>query len=119
MSDEDETILLASEAPRRQGDLILYDYFKHLTTMSLLILGGILTLSQTDEAEELKLPLLVMVVVVVATAGAISFSGASEIARAQFQGAQPKRLDFYRKAAPAILSIGVGMFLMMFLKAIR
>ena len=118
MSGDDETHLLASQAPYRQGDLVLYDYFKHLTTLSLLILGGVLTLSQTDEGAEMKLPTLLMVVGVVTLAGVVSFTGSGEIARAHFHGEPPKRVDLYRKAAPAILSLGVGMFLFLFGKAL-
>ncbi|HEX9948330.1 MAG TPA: hypothetical protein VGA98_12375 [Allosphingosinicella sp.] len=118
MSDHDEGNLLASEAPNRQGDLILYDYFKHLTTLSLLILGGILSLTQTARGAEMKLPTVLMVVGVVTFAGVISFSASGEIARSHFHGDQPKRIDLYRKAAPAILSLGVGMFLFLFGKAL-
>jgi hypothetical protein len=118
VSDDEENNLLASRAPHRQGDLVLYDYFKHLTTMSLLILGGILTLTQTDRGSEMKLPTVLMVVGVVTLAGVISFTGSGEIARAHFQGQEPKRVDLYRKAAPAILSLGVGMFLFLFGRAL-
>ena len=118
MSEDDESNLLASEAPHRQGDLILYDYFKHLTTLSLLILGGILTLTQTARGAELKLPGVLVVVGVVTLAGVLSFSGSGEIARAHFHGEQPKRIDLYRKIAPVILSLGVGMFLFLFTKAL-
>jgi hypothetical protein len=118
MSDDDN--LLASEAPQhRQGDLVLYDYFKHLTTLSLLVLGGILTVSQTAKGAAMKAPGVMMVAAVVTLAGVISFSAASEIARAHYHGDRPKRLDLYRKSAPVILSLGVGMFLFLFQKALR
>lgn len=118
MSGDDEGDLLSSEAPNRQGDLVLYDYFKHLTTLSLLVLGGILTLTQTDRGAEMKLPGVLIVVGVVTLAGVVAFSGSGEIARAHFHGEAPKRVDLYRKAAPVILSVGVGMFLFMFRKAL-
>lgn len=118
MSEGDENNLLASEAPHRQGDLVLYDYFKHLTTLSLLILGGILTLSQTAQGGEMKLRTVLMVVAVVTLAGFLSFSASGEIARAHFHGEKPRRVDLYRKAAPAILLLGVGMFLFLFGKAL-
>lgn len=117
MSDE-EINLLASQAPHRPGDLVLYDYFKHLTTLSLLILGGILTLSQTAQGAEMKLRTVLMVVAVVTLAGVVSFSACGEIARAHFHGEAPKRVDLYRKVAPVILMLGVGMFLFLFGKAL-
>ena len=119
MSDDDDT-LLASEAPRnRQGDLVLYDYFKHLTTLSLLVLGGILTISQTAKGAAMKPTGMMIVVGVVVLAGIFSFSGSSEIARAHYQGDQPKWLELYRKGAPLILSVAIGMFLFLFNKALR
>jgi hypothetical protein len=118
VSGNEEDNLLASERPHRQGDLVLYDYFKHLTTLSLLILGGVLTLSQTDQGAEMKLPTVLMVVGVVTLAGVISFSASGEIARAHFHGEEPKRVDLYRKAAPMILLLGIGMFLFLFGKAL-
>jgi surface polysaccharide O-acyltransferase-like enzyme len=118
VSGDDADRLLASEAPHRQGDLVLYDYFKHLTTMSLLVLGGVLTLSQTDKGAEMKLATLLMVVGVVTLAGLVSFSASGEIARAHFHGEEPKRIDLYRKAAPMLLLLGVGMFLFLFGKAL-
>ncbi len=118
MSEDDEGNLLASEAPHRQGDLVLYDYFKHLTTLSLLILGGILTLSQTDRGAGMKLQTVLMVIGVVTLAGVVSFTASGEIARAHFHGEEPKRVDLYRKVAPAILCLGVGMFLFLFGKAL-
>jgi hypothetical protein len=118
VSGDDEGHLLASERPHRQGDLVLYDYFKHLTTLSLLVLGGILTLSQTDRGAEMKLGTVLVVVGVVTFAGLVSFSACGEIARAHFHGEEPKRVDLYRKAAPMILLLGVGMFLFLFGKAL-
>ena len=118
MSDDDN--LLASEAPHnRQGDLVLYDYFKHLTTLSLLVLGGILTISQTAKGAAMKPAGMMIVVGVVVLAGVLAFSGSSEIARAHYQGDHPKKLDFLRKAAPITLSVAVGMFLFLFNKALR
>ena len=118
MSEDDESNLLASEAPHRQGDLVLYDYFKHLTTLSLLTLGGILTLTQTGRGAEMKLPTVLMAVGLVTLAGVVSFTASGEIARAHFHGEAPKRVDLYRKAAPAFLSLGVGVFLFLFGKAL-
>lgn len=118
MSGDDESNLLASETPNRPGDLILYDYFKHLTTLSLLVLGGILTLSQTARGAEMKLSTVLLVVGVVTLAGVTSFTASGEIATAHFHGERPKRMDLYRKVAPALLSLGVGMFLYLFGKAL-
>lgn len=118
IEDEEGLERPSPDAPRRPGDLLLYDYFKHLTTLSLLVLGGILTLAQTKGGSEMKLPGVLIVVGVVTLAGVISFSGSGEIARAHFHGETPKRVDLYRKAAPAVLSVGVGMFLFLFRKAL-
>ena len=113
MTDEDETSLpaLASE----DGELLLYDYFKHLTTLSLLALGGVLTVAQIADREDVKPWLLVVVLITISLGGIASFSGAGEIVRGRYtRTARHKSLEFFRRAAPTLLAVGVGMFLSMF-----
>ena len=69
------------EGPVRNldGEAMLYDWFKHLTSLSLLTLGGVLSLSQVSEAEDIKKHVLTGVLIVVAIAGVLSFSGAEQM----------------------------------------
>jgi hypothetical protein len=104
---------------RRQleHDSLLYAWFKHLTTLCLLTLGGVLSLSQLTDADDLKKPLLIIVLVAVATAGVFAFF------RSEAAGACPdprlpnsKAVLFLQKSAPIIPSFGVGAFLYIFIQ---
>ena len=117
MTDEEGTVpSLASQA---DGDLLLYDYFKHLTTLSLLALGGVMTLSQMADRADVKAWLLIVVLVTISLGGVAAFSGAGEIVRGRYTGTSHyKSLNFCRLAAPTLLALGVGMFLSMFVDAL-
>ena len=45
----DESELPARRA--REGEELLYDFFKHMTSLSLVTLGGVLTISQIPDME--------------------------------------------------------------------
>ena len=114
MIDQEESSVPAL-APQEDGELLLYDYFKHLTTLSLLTLGGVLTVAQVADRTDVKPWLLVVVLLTISLAGVLSYSGAGEIVRARYtQTARYKSLELYRRVAPILLAVGVGMFLSMF-----
>ena len=102
----------------RDGSELLYDYFKHMTSLSLITLGGVLTLSQTRSLE-LK-PFSLGMVVIFLTAGGVSgFIGMDEIVKARFEGEDPPgRVRRYRAFCQAAFGIGVGGFLSLFFRAV-
>lgn len=113
MSDEDDMpIERASE-----GEALLYDYFKHLTSLCLFSLGGVLAMVDTVKGTA---PIkLIVIVIVIGLAAICSFGGAAEIVQARFKGKPLSRyLNFYRLASPILLSFGLGMFLWLFTKAL-
>ncbi len=117
MSDEDTTVPVVDHG--HDGELLLYDYFKHLTTLALLALGGILTVSQIADREDVKPWLLATVLVTISLGGIAAFGGAGEIVRGRHTGTpRHKSVEFYRRVAPILLAIGVGMFLSMFVDSI-
>jgi hypothetical protein len=99
------------------GETLLYDYFKHLTSLCIVSLGGVLALA--PNAKGLPPRLIVAALVVVGVSALLSFTGAGEIARARFQR-RPihKSIDFCRIVAPVLLSIGVGMFVYLFTRTL-
>jgi hypothetical protein len=100
------------------GVTLLYDYFKHLTSLCIVSLGGVLAL--VSNGKDLPPKAIIAVLLVLAAAGLTSFSGAGEIVRARFQR-RPlhKSLNFCRIAAPALLSVGVGMFVYLFTRTLQ
>jgi hypothetical protein len=119
MIDEEEGPKRPEPAGARDGELLLYDFFKHLTSLALLTLGGVLIVIQDVDPKDVKPFMVIIDIVFISLSGILAFSGSSEIARARFTGVAPTRsLDFLRKAAPALLTIGVGMFLAMFVDSL-
>jgi hypothetical protein len=113
MSDIDEETTLDSG-----GEALLYDYFKHLTSLCILSLGGVLAL--VPNAKGVKPVAIILVLVVLGLAGMLSFSGTSEIVRARFLGKPlQKSVNYCRIAAPVLLSIGVGMFVYLFTRTLQ
>lgn len=112
MSDDIEE----AEVPHQHPELLLYDYFKHLTSLSLLSLGGMLAMAEKAKGTE-SFGMLIAVMATVAFAAICSFSGASEIVASRFRAdRKPRQIGFYRVAAPVLLSFGIGGFLYMFAK---
>ena len=104
--------------PPRDNDALLYDWFKYLTTMSLLALGGVLSLSQVPDGEQIKMPVLMGVIVVIAMAGVLAFSGADQLVRARLANQPlPKQVHLLQRASPFVLAMGVGGFLYLFARA--
>lgn len=117
MTDEDDTL----PAPGRDQDrdLLLYDFFKHLTSLALLTLGGVLIVIQDVDPKDVKPFMVVTDIVLISLSGILAFSGSSEIARARYTGTAPTRsLELSRRAAPALLALGAGMFLSMFVDSL-
>ena len=110
---EDETTEAGAD-----GATLLYDYFKHLTSLCILSLGGVLAL--IPNARGLKPGLIIAVLVVLGLAALLSFAGTSEIVRARFLNSPlQKTVNMCRVAAPALLSIGVGMFVYLFARTLQ
>ena len=111
MSDDDSLLPPNAADHASDRELLLYDYFKHLTSLSLLTLGAVLAIAQAADSNDVKPPVLITVLVVISGGGICSFVGASEIVKKRYTGTASRSLEFYRKAAPSLLALGVGMFL--------
>ena len=103
-----------------EADALLYDWFKHLTSLSILTLGGIITLTQLSGAAEIKKTVLGGVLAVVALSGVLAFSGAEQIVRSRLKGepVSPK-LQRLMRISSFVLALGIGGVLQMFMKAIK
>ena len=116
MNDDDGQL---GAPPGHDGELLLYDFFKHLTSLSILTLGGVVIVAEAADPQDVKRWIIVAVLILVSAGGIIAFHGSSEIARARSTRTPvAASIQWSRKLAPALLAIGVGMFLSMFVDSL-
>jgi hypothetical protein len=117
----EEQSKLPVEAPHdRYGEGLLYDYAKFITTLSMLALGGVLSLTPAIGRGEFETTRVVMIIVAISTGGIIALSTANALVDARATGKEPSRwLPRYIKAAMASVGIGLGAFLYLWLDALQ
>ena len=100
-------------------EAIQYDFAKFLTTLCLLVLGGVLTVTQTADKAIAKPPVVAMVMAFITFAGICSISAAGKIAKVNvgkdYSAFTPRR---YLMAAVAFLGAGAGGFLTLWWKTL-
>ena len=101
------------------GALLRYDYFKFLTSLSIFSLGGVLALADRVPSEGRGKALLIAALAVVGLAGILAFTVVGEIVRSRTEGV-PARASAIKwsGAAPMVLSVGLGMFVYLFVKSL-
>jgi hypothetical protein len=118
MSDDSGMVDPRQSHEDRYAETLLYDFFKHMTSLALIALGGVLTISQVPDAE-IRPFSLGMVVALLSIAGVFGFAGMDEIVKARLAGRDAsRRISFYRKVCPAAFAVGVGGFLSIFFRTI-
>ena len=109
---EEESKLPLAPPDDRYGEGLLYDFSKFVTTLSLIALGGVLSLTEASQADGAKPVKIAIVLALIAASGVIAVSIASSLAESRSTGREPSRwLPHYLKAAMALLGIGVGAFI--------
>jgi hypothetical protein len=117
---EDEGKLPVEPPHDRYGEGLLYDYSKFITTLSLIALGGVLTLSEAAEPGDIKLHNLALVLGTITLSGVIALSTANALVGARATGQEPSaKLPRNIKISMALLSVGLGVFLAMWWDALR
>ncbi len=112
-----EEVIRASSS--KSATLLLYDWFKHITTLSLITLAGLLSILQAGDSN-VRPGGLAGIVIAIALAGIIGFDGQSRIIKAELSGTPlPKMLDWFRRVAVGSYSIGTGMFLVLFVESVQ
>jgi hypothetical protein len=114
---EEETRVDPKDQPAEQyGEALAYDFSKFLTTLSILALGGVLTLTQTADRTDIKTVNIAMSVCAIALAGTLALITANSIAYARASGEpMPRNLHRYMLAAMSLLGLGMGMFLFLWM----
>lgn len=112
--DEDDT-QVEGIAPVNQ---LLYDWFKHITSLTVLTIGGVMALSQQPDVKLPHSSLLVVLICLVGS-GISAFSGSVQIVDAGLQSKPlAKSILWLKHSAIICLLIGIGSFTGMFLKAV-
>ena len=102
----------------RDGALLLYDWFKHMTTLSLITLGGLLGILQGGEAQ-VRSGALGFIVSTIAFAGMLGFDGQNRLLVAELAGKPiPAMLSWHRRLAMMTYGIGVGGFLLLIVESV-
>jgi hypothetical protein len=112
MSDDEIVVAEPGDSLAR-----VYDYFKHLTTVSLITIGGIFGLIQGD-GPKLKPVLALLILGVIGLAGGISMLCTSVVTAIELRGAvtDKMRRDLARIQlfVTSLLMFGIGIFVSAF-----
>ena len=100
-------------------DALQYDFAKFLTTLALLMLGGVLTVTQTADKAVAKPAVVAVVMGFISFSGILAISAAGKLARINvgkdYPGFTPRR---YLMVAIILLSAGAGSFLFLWWKTL-
>ena len=108
------------EAPAGGSDgwMMLYDSFKHVTSLCLFTLAGGVALA--DKAQGRWAVMLMVALVMIGAAAAISFGATGQIVDARLTGrATIPYLRFSRAAPGVLLSTGIGILLYVFTRSLK
>lgn len=99
-------------------DLLIYDLSKYLLSLCLLILGGVLTVTQTvtqAATEPLPPSPIILIVGCLAVSGLLSITCISSIVKARYRGVPARRVRLINQLAMGFLGAGVGAFLVIWI----
>ena len=113
MSDDDGELVRHTS----DGEQMLYDFCKHVTSLCLFSLGGVLALA--DKVQGRSAGLLVGAVAVIGLAALLSFTATGQIVDARMGGKPVRTRDLSRSAAPVLLFVGLGMFVYLFTGSLK
>lgn len=112
MTEED------GNAASPEGWAMLYDSFKHTTSLCLFTLAGGVALA--DKVEGRWAVMLVLALVLIGVAAAISLSATGQIVDARLTGkATIPYLKLSRTAPGALLATGIGILLYVFVRSLK
>jgi hypothetical protein len=118
--DESSVDPRAHANPDTYGETLLYDFSKFLTTLSLLILGAVLTLLKESARGQIKPVIVGLIIGSVSVAAILSISAASNLALSRWTAGTPSRfLQHYLKGSYFLLSFGTGVFIFIWWKTLR
>jgi hypothetical protein len=112
MTDEDNA------ANTHDGEFMLYDHYKHVTSLCLFSLAGGVALA--DKAEGRWAVMLVIALVLIGTAALFSFTSSGLIVQARLDGKPSNQHRSIAGKLPGILlAVGIGMLLYIFTRSLK
>ena len=117
MIDQDEEAQLSGELPFARA----YDYFKHMTGVSLISIGGVFAL--IDGQTKIERAKLLAILAAIGIAGVISLYQASALASLESKPMPreklAKQVRYSQLAAMVFLMVGLGAFTQSFMGALK
>jgi hypothetical protein len=97
------------------AELLQYDFCKHLTSLAILVLGGVLIVAKDFDPADVKPWSILIAMALVSLGGVCAFSSSSEIVRARSSGTSPKKSQrILMQAGAGFLATGTGYFMALF-----
>ena len=116
MIDDGGAQLPAERGRSGDYDLLLYDYSKHLLSLALISIGGVITLAQSSVGKTIPSKEIGVVVIILALSGLAALSCSAAVLRARQNGTPlGKSASYTHQGAMALLGVGFGWFLMSWL----
>jgi hypothetical protein len=114
---EEQQSQIATKAERSGDyDLLLYDYSKHLLSLALISIGGVITLAQSSVGKTIPPKDIGVVVVILALSGVAALSCSAAVLHARQESTKlGKNASYMHQAAMGLLGVGFGWFLMSWL----
>jgi hypothetical protein len=110
MENETESEILARS--KDEVALLVYDYLKHMTTLSLVAIGGVLSISASIPGIPPKS--IIIIVVILGLAGAVSLMALDVMVDERMHNRPiPKYIRYLRMASVCFFGIGIGYFIAM------
>ena len=104
-----------TRAATSDNDLLLYDYFKHLTTLALVALGGAISIAKGAIATST----LGTIVFAIGLGGGLALIGLLAVVRERLAGKPTSRyVRWLRTASGVLFTFGVGMFLVVMMRSV-
>lgn len=118
MSD-DSVSALSGPDTANDKEILLYDYSKHLLSLTLLGIGGIISIAQSPQGQKIPGMIVALLIGLLAISGLFSLSCSAAILRArQHDQAVSRAAWLYSRAGMMFLGLGVGGFLTMWIEVL-
>ena len=99
------------DARAREGEMLLYDHAKHLLSLAVLGIGGVMSLSQSGTGAKIGGPTIALLIGFFTASGLCSLAVSAAILRARRDG-QPLRASawIFNQGAMGLLGAALGAF---------